>query len=136
LGTGQILSLITLDSPSFDWMNPGLLPGKHCLSVVSIEKFHEKGGLSDFSSESVFTPQGFRNFPMGIKISPGTFLKFVPGILRGLNLGKISSRDTRKRLQMKCGIEKCGRCNVGKYFICKDGPVFTFSQLKKLPPEY
>ncbi len=38
--------------------------------------------------------------------------------------------------RMKCGIGKCGRCNVGKYFVCKDGPVFTFAQVTQLPPEY
>ncbi|MEW6252082.1 MAG: FAD/NAD(P)-binding protein [Planctomycetota bacterium] len=38
--------------------------------------------------------------------------------------------------RMKCGVGKCGRCNVGKYFVCKDGPVFTWSQLQTLPPEY
>ena len=38
--------------------------------------------------------------------------------------------------RMKCGIGKCGRCNVGKYFVCKDGPVFTFAQVNQLPPEF
>ena len=38
--------------------------------------------------------------------------------------------------RMKCGIGKCGRCNVGKYFVCKDGPVFSFAQVNQLPPEY
>jgi sulfhydrogenase subunit gamma (sulfur reductase) len=38
--------------------------------------------------------------------------------------------------RMKCGIGKCGRCNVGKYYVCKDGPVFTFAQVRELPPEY
>ncbi len=38
--------------------------------------------------------------------------------------------------RMKCGVGKCGRCNVGKYFVCKDGPVFTWTQLQTLPPEY
>ncbi|MGB9625096.1 MAG: heterodisulfide reductase subunit F, partial [Phycisphaerae bacterium] len=38
--------------------------------------------------------------------------------------------------RMKCGLGKCGRCNVGKYYVCKDGPVFTYAQLKDLPPEY
>ena len=31
---------------------------------------------------------------------------------------------------------KCGRCNVEKTYVCKDGPVFTFEQVKELPPEY
>lgn len=38
--------------------------------------------------------------------------------------------------RMKCGVGKCGRCNVGKLYVCKDGPVFTFAQLRDLPPEY
>lgn len=34
---------------------------------------------------------------------------------------------------MKCGIGKCGHCNVGEKFICMDGPVFDYSQIKLLP---
>ena len=34
---------------------------------------------------------------------------------------------------MKCGIGKCGHCNIGEKFVCTDGPVFTYSQLKKFP---
>ncbi|MCG3138860.1 MAG: Anaerobic sulfite reductase subunit B [Phycisphaerae bacterium] len=38
--------------------------------------------------------------------------------------------------RMKCGLGKCGRCNVGSVMVCKDGPVFTLAQLEKLPQEY
>jgi NAD(P)H-flavin reductase len=38
--------------------------------------------------------------------------------------------------RMKCGLGKCGRCNVGSVYVCKDGPVFTYSQMKELPDEY
>ncbi len=34
---------------------------------------------------------------------------------------------------MKCGIGKCGHCNVGAKFVCTDGPVFSCSQLGELP---
>jgi len=34
---------------------------------------------------------------------------------------------------MKCGIGKCGHCNIGEKFVCIDGPVFSFSQLKEFP---
>lgn len=37
--------------------------------------------------------------------------------------------------RMKCGIGKCGRCNIGNYYVCKDGPVFTYEQLKEMKPE-
>jgi hypothetical protein len=36
---------------------------------------------------------------------------------------------------MKCGIGKCGRCNVGPYYVCKDGPVFTAAQIDALPAD-
>ncbi|UCD26086.1 MAG: FAD/NAD(P)-binding protein [Candidatus Bathyarchaeota archaeon] len=39
-------------------------------------------------------------------------------------------------MRMKCGIGKCGRCNIGNKFVCKDGPVFTFEELKMMPREY
>jgi sulfhydrogenase subunit gamma (sulfur reductase) len=29
---------------------------------------------------------------------------------------------------MKCGIGKCGHCNVGHKYVCKDGPVFTYAE--------
>ena len=38
--------------------------------------------------------------------------------------------------RMKCGIGKCGRCNIGHLFVCKDGPVFSYAQLEKLPKDY
>ncbi len=39
-------------------------------------------------------------------------------------------------MRMKCGIGKCGRCNIGNVYVCKDGPVFTYQQLQSLPAEY
>jgi len=32
--------------------------------------------------------------------------------------------------RMKCGIGKCGHCQVGLKFVCKDGPVFNYSDIK------
>ena len=34
---------------------------------------------------------------------------------------------------MSCGIGKCGHCMLGKYYVCKDGPVFTYEQIKGYP---
>jgi NAD(P)H-flavin reductase len=31
---------------------------------------------------------------------------------------------------MKCGTRFCGHCQWGPYFICKDGPVFSYDQIK------
>lgn len=38
--------------------------------------------------------------------------------------------------RMKCGLGKCGRCNIGNVYVCKDGPVFTYEQIRKLPQEF
>jgi NAD(P)H-flavin reductase len=34
---------------------------------------------------------------------------------------------------MSCGVGKCGHCMLGKYYVCKDGPVFTFEQIRPYP---
>jgi len=34
---------------------------------------------------------------------------------------------------MSCGFGKCGHCMLGKYYVCKDGPVFTYDQINKYP---
>jgi len=38
--------------------------------------------------------------------------------------------------RMKCGIGKCGRCNIGDKYVCKDGPVFSYDALRLLPPDF
>ena len=37
--------------------------------------------------------------------------------------------------KMKCGFGHCGRCNVGPFFVCKDGPVVTWEQIRSLPDD-
>jgi NAD(P)H-flavin reductase len=33
--------------------------------------------------------------------------------------------------KMKCGIGKCGRCNMGHKFVCLDGPVFSYTEVSR-----
>lgn len=33
---------------------------------------------------------------------------------------------------MKCGMGKCGHCQIHKYYCCQDGPVFTYDKIKNL----
>ena len=35
--------------------------------------------------------------------------------------------------KMKCGVGKCGHCQINNYYVCVDGPVFRFSDLKVAP---
>ncbi len=66
---------------------------------------------------------------------PPIMIKLTMPILTKLGFSAENIFTTLEN-RMKCGIGKCGRCNVGKYFVCKDGPVFTFAQVNQLPPEY
>jgi sulfhydrogenase subunit gamma (sulfur reductase) len=34
--------------------------------------------------------------------------------------------------RMKCGVGKCGHCQINSKYVCKDGPVFTYQELKGL----
>jgi len=34
---------------------------------------------------------------------------------------------------MSCGVGKCGRCIIGKYFLCKDGPDMCYADIKDIP---
>ncbi len=49
---------------------------------------------------------------------------------------KKSQVYTTLELRMKCGVGKCGRCNIGRKYVCKDGPVFTCDELDSIPDEY
>ncbi|MBL7137905.1 MAG: FAD/NAD(P)-binding protein [Bacteroidales bacterium] len=43
---------------------------------------------------------------------------------------------TTLEMKMQCGLGKCGRCNIGSTYVCKDGPVFTYEELNTLPDEF
>jgi len=34
--------------------------------------------------------------------------------------------------RMKCGVGKCGHCQINGVYVCQEGPVFTYAQIKKL----
>ena len=43
---------------------------------------------------------------------------------------------TTLEMRMSCGVGKCGRCGIGRRYVCVDGPVFTMAQLASMPQEY
>ena len=66
---------------------------------------------------------------------PPVMIKFTLASLMKLGFSR-NQVYTTMELRMKCAIGKCGRCNIGNKYVCKDGPVFRFDQLDELPPEY
>ncbi len=66
---------------------------------------------------------------------PPIMIKFTTQGLMELGFEKTQIYTTME-LRMKCGVGKCGRCNIGSKYVCKDGPVFRFDELDELPDEY
>ena len=72
------------------------------------------------------------NSAVGVVCGPPIMMKFVTFKL--LDLGfKENNIYLSMEKNMSCGIGKCGHCRLGPYYACKDGPVFTYDKLKKLP---
>ena len=66
---------------------------------------------------------------------PPIMIKFTLAGLKELGF-KETQVYTTMELRMKCGVGKCGRCNIGSKYVCKDGPVFRFDKLDELTGEY
>lgn len=66
---------------------------------------------------------------------PPVMIKFTLEALKELGF-KDTQVYTTMELRMKCAVGKCGRCNIGDKYVCKDGPVFRFDELGALPAEY
>lgn len=89
------------------------------------------GFVPQYTEEIGFAPEN----RIAVTCGPPIMIKFV---LEGLErMGfKPEQVITTLELKMKCGVGKCGRCNLGDKYVCKDGPVFTYAELLNLPPEY
>ena len=70
-----------------------------------------------------------------VMCGPPIMIKFTLGGLMELGFDRTHIYTTME-LKMKCALGKCGRCNIGNKYVCKDGPVFRFDQLDELPDEY
>lgn len=88
------------------------------------------GFVPNYVKELAFTPDR-----IVILCGPPIMIKFTLAGLVELGFDKESIYTTME-LKMKCGIGKCGRCNIGSKYVCKDGPVFRLDELEELPNEY
>lgn len=86
-----------------------------------------EGFVPQYCTELGLSPDNAVAYTVG----PPIMIKFV--IVELTNLG-FSPEQIVVSLEarMKCGIGKCGRCNVGPKFVCKDGPVFSYAELQAI----
>ena len=71
---------------------------------------------------------------IAVLCGPPIMIKFTMQSLKKLGFQSHHVFTTLEN-RMKCGLGKCGRCNVGPIYVCKDGPVFTAQQVEAMPPE-
>ncbi|MCK5035369.1 MAG: FAD/NAD(P)-binding protein [Candidatus Sabulitectum sp.] len=69
---------------------------------------------------------------MAIVCGPPVMIKYTLPVLTKLGFSDEMIYTSLER-RMKCGIGKCGRCNIGSKYICIDGPVFSMAELKNIP---
>ena len=70
-----------------------------------------------------------------VMCGPPIIIKFTLAGLEELGFQRDQVYTTFE-LKMKCALGKCGRCNIGDKYVCKDGPVFRLDQMEELPDEY
>jgi sulfite reductase subunit B len=68
----------------------------------------------------------------GVVVGPPVMYKFV---IKELLAKQIPERQILVSLErhMKCGLGKCGHCQINNYYCCQDGPVFTYDKIKNIP---
>ncbi|MFQ5901382.1 MAG: FAD/NAD(P)-binding protein [Thermodesulfobacteriota bacterium] len=70
-----------------------------------------------------------------VTCGPPIMIKFVLQTLEQLGF-KDEQVYTTLENKMKCGVGKCGRCNIGDVYICKEGPVYNSAQVKKMYKDF
>jgi sulfhydrogenase subunit gamma (sulfur reductase) len=69
------------------------------------------------------------NNSVAIVCGPPIMIRFTFPVLGKLGFTPEQMLTTLEK-RMKCGIGKCGRCNIGNLYVCRDGPVFSYAQIK------
>ena len=73
--------------------------------------------------------------PVALVIGPPIMIKLSLEVFEKMGM-RHQDVYTSLENRMKCGLGKCGRCNAGSMYVCKEGPVFDLQQLRQLPNDY
>lgn len=69
---------------------------------------------------------------LAVVCGPPVMIRFTIPVLLELGFRPADIYSTLEN-RMKCGVGKCGRCNIGASYVCTDGPVYTAAELEQLP---
>ena len=85
-----------------------------------------EGLITQLLTDVAPSPEG----TVAIICGPPVMIKFVVLTLKQLGFTDEQMIMTLEA-KMKCGVGKCGRCNLGKTFVCLDGPVFAYTKVSR-----
>ncbi|MDO4586482.1 MAG: FAD/NAD(P)-binding protein [Planctomycetia bacterium] len=72
---------------------------------------------------------------VALVVGPPIMIKFSLPVLSKIGIPDTAIYTSLEN-RMKCGLGKCGRCNCGPVYVCKEGPVFTLAQMNELPDDF
>ena len=105
-------------------------------SIITVDK-----GNETWTGREGFVPAVCKNVApspenaVAVICGPPVMIKFTLPVFFELGFSK-ENILTSLEMRMKCGIGKCGRCNVGYKYVCSDGPVFSLADLEELPRDF
>ena len=111
IGRKDVNVVLTVDNPAEGWE-------------------HKVGLIPNVLLEMKPSPKN----TVAVTCGPPIMIKFTLQALKKLGFEDENIITTLEK-RMKCGVGICGRCNIGTKYVCIDGPVFTYAQLKELPSE-
>jgi NAD(P)H-flavin reductase len=118
------------------------MPGWQEIESVRVVRTVDPGGeTEDWDGEvglipDVFERQGLA--PDGrivVACGPPIMLHFLFKALEKLDYAPEQVITTLEN-KMKCGFGQCGRCNVGSFYVCRDGPVVSWERMQALPADF
>ena len=109
---------------------PAVLNVHLTIDVEECDWNHSVCFVPTFLEDKAFSPDNRACVLCG----PPVMIRYCLSALEKLGFEKTNIITTLE-MRMKCGIGKCGRCNIGSKYVCLDGPVFTMAELDELPDE-
>lgn len=115
--------------PLFERLNRTEKFEAHRTVDIADNDWHESVGVATSLLSMVKIDTGNS---VAVVCGPPVMMKF--GTIRLLEMG-YREEDIYLSMEknMSCGFGKCGHCMMGEFFVCRDGPVFTYKELRETP---
>lgn len=91
----------------------------------------EIGVITTIIPKVVFDPEN----TIAIVVGPPIMYRFVNRDLLNLGMPEENIIVSLER-RMKCGVGKCGHCQINGIYVCKEGPVFNYKDIKEHPEAF